>query len=61
MARDLRFDEPGVERIAGPDSVDDGDIKVSDNGKGIILNSSDGTIQSRLYLKNDGTLGLESP
>lgn len=41
--------------------VDGGDIEISDNGNGIILRSPSGSLTRRLYLKNDGTLGLESP
>ncbi len=41
--------------------VDGGDAKISDNGKGIILKSPNGTVVRRLYLKDDGTLGLTSP
>lgn len=41
--------------------VDGGDIKVTDNGKGIILRSPDGKVVRRLILQNNGTLGLEQP
>ena len=41
--------------------VDGGDVRIRDKGAGIILTSPNGAITRRLLLKNDGTLGFESP
>ncbi len=38
-----------------------GDMKVTGNGKGIILTSPNGQVKRRLYLKDDGNIGLEHP
>lgn len=37
----------------------DGDAKIVDNGRGVVLTSKDGTVTRRLFLNNDGTIGTE--
>ena len=41
--------------------VNGGDMKVSDNGNGIILTSPNGSRTKRIYLKDDGTIGIATP
>jgi hypothetical protein len=51
----------GTKNPASKLDVDGGDIRIRDKGVGIILTSPNGSRVKRLYLKDDGTLGLENP